>query len=179
MIGVRSGDPRRDYYVYCYENLLNGMRYYGKGQGNRITAHLKMRGSGLLCKAIKKHGIHSFNVYKLVEGLTSSEALEMEIVSIARHRTNRSREYEPGVFGHGYNLTDGGDGTAGFKLQHKKVLSSEHKAKIKAGTRGWTPEAIEKGAAKRRGRPLSLKHREALSAAQRNAAARKRGVALP
>ncbi len=139
------------YYVYCYTNLVNGKKYFGKGCGKRADVHLKI-GRSLVSKAIQKHGIDNFKVEFMFRDLTEADAFEIEKFYIRKFKTNVCREYEPGKVGHGYNQTDGGEGMLG------KPASPETRQKLSKALKGRRP---------------SLEARQKLSEANR----RRRGTA--
>jgi hypothetical protein len=73
------------YYVYCWENLVTGLRYVGKGRGPRAFVHAvnAFEGRvGALPTAIRAVGIHNFKLTFLASGLSSAEALRIERESI-------------------------------------------------------------------------------------------------
>lgn len=111
------------YYVYCYLNLINGKRYFGKGTGERINFHTCSTSNSLIARAIRKHGLQSFKVFKLYEGLTEDEAMKMERDCIARYKTNVSNG------GHGYNCTDGGEGISGYR--HTEEMKEHIRKSVK------------------------------------------------
>lgn len=100
-------------------------------------------GSKYFWKAIQKYGWDNFKHEILAEGLTQSKAKAEEVRLIAEYRSNREE--------FGYNITAGGDGTAGYRQTQEHIqkrmaktaaklrgrtLTDEHKRKISEGTRG-------------------------------------------
>jgi len=125
---VRSGPvhvPEQTgvHYVYMWENLVNGKRYIGKGQGERAVRHLRdaQRGKGrLLAKALHKYGTASFRLTYLASGLSHEETLALEIRHIAEQNT---------VWPSGYNITKGGEGRQGpFSDETRARMSLAQKA---------------------------------------------------
>lgn len=122
-------------YFYTYIDVTNDGRpfYVGKGDLRRIQQ--RERGQ-LWCRIAKSHG-YSRRVI-VFETLNEQWALEREIELIAQLKTNMLRSVE----GHwGANLTDGGDGTSGFKHTEeakrkirealsKRIVTSETRARI-------------------------------------------------
>ena len=134
------------FYVYRYTNNKNGKMYFGKGKGTRHKSHLKSQRVTLLTRAIHKHGRESFNIEILFSELTQAEAFHLEVEMITRYRTNIQREYEPGIFGRGYNQTDGGDGTSGLIPWNKGIpLLEATRIKISKRLKGisWGNHSLE------------------------------------
>lgn len=158
-----------NFYVYCWTNKNNGKRYVGKGQGDRAWVHVQHSKSNkprsLIARAIKKHGIENFELTFLVADIPEEHALAWEKGYIDLYKTNISREYEPGVYGHGYNMTDGGDGVSGHRHtdETKRKISEkcgskqpEARRKIaEANRRSMTPERKAKIGETHRGRKRS------------------------
>ena len=137
-----------NFYVYMWTNLTSGKRYVGKGKGRRAEQHARQakrppkRKDSLLVRAMRKHGIDKFNLTILHSGMTAVEALEIEAFYITGLRLNVTREYGVGVFGYGYNQTDGGEGCTGRSLSQEeknhlsktlrgKTFTEEHKASLR------------------------------------------------
>ena len=104
--------------VYVITNIVNGKQYVG------ITGELKLRwyrhkkangSSPALHAAIKAYGVDNFVFTHLMDVFNLEHAIEIEIELIASKGTKAP---------YGYNLTNGGDGSAGNKL------SDETKRKI-------------------------------------------------
>lgn len=110
-------------YVYCWRNKVNGKCYIGKGRGGRAFEHLKpsQANTQLFHRALAKYGQEAFELVYLEQGLTDAEALVREVYYIRTRQTRKPN---------GYNLTDGGEGTAG------RVYSAETRAKISAANSG-------------------------------------------
>lgn len=135
------------FYVYCFTNKVNGKVYVGKTKNieKRYNEH---KGADGRCpafhNAIAKYGIDGFKFHILNEYNIEKEALDAEIYYISQYRSN-IRKY-------GYNLTEGGDGTSGYK---RKETSSETRLLLSLATLGkpghWT------------GKKFSDEHRHALS----------------
>lgn len=158
-------EPRSDFYIYalCREN---GVPFYiGKGRGNRWEHHEKSARSGTndyKCAIIR--GMHARGLEviktKVCEGLTDATAHAYEVALI-----KAIGRYPDGPLA---NLTDGGDGTAGFKhtleecakrsaKQKGKKLSPEHIANLSAVRRisKATLNQIAKLADANRGRKMT------------------------
>ena len=94
--------------IYMFTNLINLKRYVGKWSGDimkRYRDHINGRGSIPLKRAIDKYGIHHFSFDILHENIPHEFLSYLETQEIAKYNCNASRSG-----GHGYNLTDGGDG---------------------------------------------------------------------
>lgn len=121
----------RHYIIYEYI-FPNGKRYIGKTcrtmnerQGSEMERY---RRCTLLYNAIKKYGIDSIKTIILYEGeMTTARSSEIERFYIAFFKTNANRYKSPS---YGYNLTDGGEGVAGWKPDEKrlKVLQEQMRA---------------------------------------------------
>lgn len=122
----------------------SGMVYIGKTwyfsrRMNQHKADAKtMHKCRVLHKAIRKYGFDAFAIDILHSGVVDeAELSRLEIAEIARHNSHLP---------HGYNMTSGGEGASGL------VFTAEHRQKIGA-----------KVSAARKGVPLKLSHREAIS----------------
>ena len=93
-------------YIYKITNLINGKIYIGqRTQSPRCDNYY---GSGIVLRsAIKKYGKENFNKETLEDKLQADQLNEREIYWIKKLK---SRD----IYGN-YNLTDGGDGTTGYK----------------------------------------------------------------
>jgi len=90
------------------------------------------KGSGwALHRSMRKHGIDAFEVHVLAEGLDREAAGEMEQQMIVKHVTRTP---------FGYNMTDGGDGSWGYR--HTEEWKAELSRRQKG--RKMPPEAIER-----------------------------------
>lgn len=106
------------FYVYQIINLINGKIYIGQSQSKyKWTQHLYVaadpanQAHSLIHRAIKKYGQENFE-FRIIQYLnTLKEALDAEKYWIQYYQTNVSK-FKTTL---GYNLTDGGDGTGGFK----------------------------------------------------------------
>jgi hypothetical protein len=127
------------FYVYAHfkGDVQKDMFYVGKGSDNRI--HIKSNRSLHWKNVVKKHG---YNVLKLHENLSETEAMNFEISLIALYR----------AMGHNLvNKTNGGEGASGRVY----VPTAEAIQKNKDSHRGPRPE--------RQGVPLSTHHCKSLS----------------
>lgn len=98
--------------IYCFENKIDGKKYIGKSIDlrKRILDHINsLRRNKDDCtylqNAWNKYGEENFDVF-IVEECNSENLLEYEKYYISELSTKRPN---------GYNLTDGGDGSHGFK----------------------------------------------------------------
>ena len=114
--------------VYKITNQFNGKIYVGKTDGplnERWSDHLsvatiKKVGYSYIHKAINKYGKEHFTIEILEEVKSSELCIEIEIYWIALLQTNESK-YPDGI---GYNLTDGGEGTSGFKKTPENIAKT-------------------------------------------------------
>jgi group I intron endonuclease len=119
--------------VYMVYNRVNGKQYVGKTVkyvARRWSEHLAAakRGSKYyLHAAIRKYGVGAFLVVPLSHGASSEEELaEQERYFIQRYHTNDTTL--------GYNLTDGGEGTTGFR---HSAETKDKLRKSKLGVPSW------------------------------------------
>lgn len=152
------------FYVYRWTNLLDGKQYVGKGTGQRAWEHVtKPNRSGLLGRAIQKHGLGNFRL-DLVEGCLSAEqAYALEIKTVT----------ETGcIFPHGYNLTNGGEGVLNPSSETREKLAANKRGKpspCKGVPR--SPETRAKIAAAHRGKSVDPEHLAKLQAGDKAAKA--------
>lgn len=117
--------------VYIHTNKINNKAYIGitckppeqrwrNGEGYS-------KDQPVFYRAIQKYGWNNFEHIIWENNLTEGEAKDLEIRLIALFKTNCVKYREPEF---GYNMTDGGDGTAGRK--HTK----ETKEKIRIAATG-------------------------------------------
>ena len=114
--------------IYQITNTVNGKIYIGKTiktieerfQGH--ISHSRCQSQTYLHNAIRKYGKEAFTITELESGFNSEDDLnEAEIRYIS--------ELSPH-----YNMTEGGEGTSGFKLssETRKKLSESRKGKSKS-----------------------------------------------
>ena len=133
--------------IYLIRNKINGKCYVGldrNGNNSRLEEHIrrskKDKPIQLIDRKIKEYGIDNFDYLVICECSNISELKEREVYYIKQFNSYVGN-------GNGYNLTFGGDGSAGFKLTpeqiakvrayHKgKRFSQEHKDKISASMKG-------------------------------------------
>jgi group I intron endonuclease len=162
------------YFTYKITNTINGKRYCGwtnKPIEKRFDVHVHNASKGsklLLHNAIRKYGVENFTTEIVNVFLSKCEALDDEKLLIAEQQTNHCRHPNKG-----YNMTDGGEGTAG--LPRNKNQSDASKRNIVAynlSTKGQTYEEIygdraeeqkRMRADKTRGQKRSLIVRKAIS----------------
>jgi len=114
--------------------------------------------------AIKKYGWSNIEHYIVKNGCTEAEAKELEKELIAKYKT-KQRKY-------GYNLTDGGDGSSGYKhtIASKSKMVAHHANFIGEKNpfygRTLTPEHLAK--TRRTGSHLTDATKAKISAANKN-----------
>lgn len=155
MVDVTVADERRDFYVYVIFRENGEPCYVGKGCRGRWKTHVT-----------KSHNLHLQHIYakaavelpvvKVREGLTDDGACTTEMALIAA--IGREKSGGPLV-----NLTDGGDGTAGFNAPK----SAAHRLAIGTALKGiaLSEERRQKISLATKGRLLSAAHRAKLTAA--------------
>lgn len=113
------------YYTYKITNQITNKSYYGWTNKDpidkRLAAHFHMAKTGklLIHNSIRKHGKAAFTIELINTFKTRKHALNDEIKLIAEGKTNHCRY--PNV---GYNMTDGGEGTAGLTRTDKQSAAS-------------------------------------------------------
>lgn len=138
------------FYLYSIRNLVNGKRYIGI-TGNitkRWYAHRTNKLKTAVSKAIQKYGAENFEFKSLVIG-EESYIKELEIKAIAAFKTKAPN---------GYNLTDGGEGTTGYK---QSLTQRARRSKALTGHK-HTLGCIERIRNSNRGKKRSLETRERL-----------------
>ena len=118
------------YCVYCHTNKLNGKKYIGitcQAVERRWRNGLGYK-KGPFYRAIQKYGWDGFEHEILYTGLTEEQAKLKEVELITQYRTRNKH--------HGYNATDGGDGTSGYKRSdaEREAMSASRKGRH-AGSR--------------------------------------------
>jgi group I intron endonuclease len=151
--------------IYIITNTVNAKQYVGIAADleTRWRRHSNANEGQLIHRAIKKYGIDNFVFTHIADAFDADSAKAIERMLIVEHNTKMP---------HGYNMTDGGDGTLGMKK------TEEHKEKLKASNkktyenkelRARIGEAISKSkSGKPNGQkniPKSDKHKAALKAA--------------
>ena len=138
--------------VYVHTNLVNGKKYVGITSrddpnirwqyGRGYTPHTYF-GS-----AIKKYGWDGFSHEVITDGLSETEAKEMESKLISEWKT-QDRSY-------GYNMTSGGDGTRGY------IPSAETRAKLSEARKreNLSEETLRRRSDGLRGRKFSEEHKK-------------------
>jgi len=135
--------PNRNFIIYKVTNLVNGKIYIGQTANSlewRKAKHIEesKRREYAINYAIRKYGAENFLFETFCQCLSKAEMdlKEKEIIKMMNSKAP-----------FGYNLTDGGEGSSGFKhsdesrakmsLSHKGIsLSDEHKKKISLSGRG-------------------------------------------
>jgi len=118
-----------NFFTYRITNTQNNKTYIGWTNKNpiskRLNAHVTTakRGSKLLLhNAMNKHGFDKFNIELVNSFKTKEEVLKDEVVLIAEGKTNHCRYH-----GGGYNMTDGGEGTAGYRRSEEAIRKTADK----------------------------------------------------
>jgi len=136
-----SGKVNKEWSVYCHTNKINNKKYIGITSMD-FSLRWGKNGYGYrtqnFYRAIKKYGWNNFTHEILFEGLSEKKAKTKEIELICKYNTK---------IPNGYNITEGGDGSVGYKatLKTRKKLSESH-----IGQRPWNkgikayPETIKK-----------------------------------
>lgn len=113
-------------YLYLLTNTVNGKQYVGitsRKVTKRYIEHLHAakNGTTLIARALNKYGREAFTLQGIGEASDWSALCQAEQAAILAYNT---------LVPHGYNMTLGGEGTAGLPK------SPEHRAKIGNAQRG-------------------------------------------
>lgn len=113
--------------VYMHINKINDKKYIGitskhPEQRWKNGSNYRKDSQPVFYRAIQKYTWDGFHHIIIATGLNENEAKQMEVELIALYKTNCCRYNNPDF---GYNMTDGGDGSAGH------ILSDETKEKIR------------------------------------------------
>jgi len=113
------------------------------GAAKRFKEHCRQAKNGsvaLIHKAMRKYGVNDFSVHVIGSALTWQDAVKIEIAAITEYSTLVPR---------GYNLTEGGEGTVGYKhtTVAKMAMSDKHKGKV------ISAESRHKMSVARKGKP--------------------------
>jgi group I intron endonuclease len=119
------------YYLYKITNLVNNKIYYGKTDNirKRWNAHKTaarrqdINDYSYLHRAMNKYGVKNFSIEKIEDFDTEVAALRAEMTYIKLYDTTNRKI--------GYNLTQGGEGSSGFKHsdESKRKMSKAKKGK--------------------------------------------------
>ena len=158
--------------IYIITNIVNAKQYVG------ITKNLKRRwsdhktgnkSSTLLKQSIKKHGVQNFVFTHIADAFDWEAAQIIERLLIAEKNTKSP---------HGYNMTEGGEGTLGFPSPNKgKPMSEEAKKKSSQSRIGKksSDEARKNQSLALRGMKKSEEHKAKIGEAQRGIPCPQRG----
>lgn len=110
------------YAIYVITNTVNAKQYVGIAADleRRWKRHRNANEGQLIHKAIKKYGVDAFVFTHIADAFDAESAKTIERLLIVEKNTKMP---------HGYNMTDGGDGTMGM------AKTEDHKAKIKAANK--------------------------------------------
>lgn len=119
--------------VYVIRNTISGKTYVGKSVSVRrrvqghVTKHARL--PQVIYRALRKHGIHAFEVCCQHVAASDKELLELEIALIKQHNS---------MVPFGYNMTEGGEGTAGTVQSPATIAKrKEAAAKLPSNTRAF------------------------------------------
>lgn len=139
------------YTVYKHTNKVNGKVYIGQTSFNVGKRWKEGRGykTGIFKRAIEKYGWDNFKHDIIKEGLTKEEANLLEITLI--------KEYKE--LGISYNITDGGEGSLGYRHSEETRRKMSVKGKGKK-----IPEHVKLLVSSRfKGVPLTIEHKLKIS----------------
>jgi group I intron endonuclease len=162
------------YSVYQVTNLVNNKIYVGKTRrkvARRWHEHVYdaiTDTKRYFYKAVRKYGESGFSVRTLEEAETNDAAAEIEKFWIRFFSSSNPK--------FGYNGTEGGDGSAGYRHTPEAIAKMREAKKgckllphvVEAlRNRRHTPDEIARQIAKQKGKKHSLVSRQAMSDAQR------------
>lgn len=181
-------------YIYLIRNLINGKGYVGKTEVGTIRARFSQhkksansKGSDALHKALRKYGFANFNVTQVVN-------CDPFLVNfLEKYFIKFYGTFAP--TGHGYNLTEGGEGAAGAicSKETRQKISSANKNRIrtkafceaisrtKTGTKReafseeWKAN-LSAGKLGKKRKPFSEQHKTNLSLSKKGKATWNKGV---
>jgi group I intron endonuclease len=138
------------YAIYVITNTVNAKQYVGIAADleRRWKRHRNASEGQLIHRAIKKYGVDAFVFTHVADAFDAESAKMIERMLIVEHNTKMP---------HGYNMTDGGDGTMGM------VKTEEHKQKIReSNKKTWADPELrkqlgEKISSARKGKPNGRK----------------------
>lgn len=123
------------YWLYKITNIVNCKLYIGittkENPLDRWKQHIKesknknqKNYTRTICHAIRKHGVDNFK-FKVIQECGSLEELkEAEIAAIKYYDT---------YYGNGYNMTEGGDGTIGYKRPSEDCKPIGERMRLRVG----------------------------------------------
>jgi group I intron endonuclease len=104
-----------NFYIYKITNILDGKIYIGKTTDpkRRWYHHQYYDSEFVLKRALEKHSIENFN-FEVIEQIncTNSQASKREVFFIKHFNCKVPL---------GYNMTNGGEGSKGFKMKEETV----------------------------------------------------------
>ena len=138
------------YAIYIITCTANAKQYVGIAADleRRWRRHRNANEGQLIHKAIKKYGVDAFVFTHVADAFDAESAKMIERMLIVEHNTKMP---------HGYNMTDGGDGTMGMAKteEHKQKLQQSNKNAYKSKElRAKVGEAISKA---KKGQPSPKK----------------------
>ena len=116
-------EEEKKWCVYMHRNTINNKVYIGITQ---MPAYKRWGKNGngykknqeVFYRAIQKYGWDNFEHIIWCDGLSQEKAKQWEVRLIALFQTNCCRYKNPE---YGYNMTDGGDGTSGFRHTEESI----------------------------------------------------------
>jgi group I intron endonuclease len=143
---------KRVFNIYIYQNKIDGKVYIGqtyKTLKQRYNNGWGYKECPRFNNALKKHGINNFDRWIINVVSTKDEACQEEIFWIAEMRRQLGRNMV-------YNLTNGGDSSAGYKH------TEESKKRMSEGCKA----ALAKKPIHNKGKPMSEDQKKKLSKAR-------------
>ena len=158
------------FYVYYWIRPdTNEIFYIGKGSGNRITS-LKSRNLHVLNVVKKFRGLKNIIKGKFVDNISEEESFNLEIEKIKEYREKLGNRL--------LNISDGGDGSAGW-FEH---ISYEEQERHREISKSWTgkkhtPEQLKKISEARIGKKIPEDTRKKISETRKKLFAEKKIMA--
>ena len=120
------------YAIYIITCTLNAKQYVGIAADleRRWKRHRNANEGQYIHRAIKKYGVDAFVFTHVADAFDAESAKMIERMLIVEHNTKMP---------HGYNMTDGGDGTMGM------AKTEEHKQKLQeSNKKSWADPELRK-----------------------------------
>lgn len=146
-------NPRFEVYIHLFPN---GKRYVGITCQGVFDRWNHGRGySGYVRKAIDKYGWENIRHFVLKKSFTEEQAKQKEKQLIAKHQSNTPK--------FGYNQTEGGDGTVGFKQPQyvKDAVAKSNSERI------WSEESKKRSSEAKLGKSFTEEHKRKIGKARK------------
>lgn len=151
--------------VYKITNEINGKSYIGRTtQRLKVRMDEHIRGNLVISRAIKKHGRENFTIKVLFRSDNFDDLNKQEKILVKAHDT---------LLPNGYNVVEGGYGTAGYKHKEEtKLKMSQNRGRYYKEDNSFykkkhTKEARKKMSNYHKGKKLTEEHKKKVALANR------------